>query len=172
MVSIETPSHERRLEVFSLKSLLDVACDMDIPSPKLRVKERAKEKLIDLPVFLGRQCHGNAREQNLAHFFSPELFQALQMEGLKQKNENPLHHFTALVPNLIFVTNVSQLQCGLPACLKHPKTDILEVEISKLKLVAKLCVEQVVEQEKEVLIVKSGSGIGVHITVLINRKEK
>lgn len=75
-------------------------------------------------------CDGQA--QILAHLFSLDFFQALQLRGLKQGDVHRLVNPPTLWPNGVFGVNPQQLHCKLTKCLKHPLKELSHVDIVEL----------------------------------------
>lgn len=120
---------QRSLKNFSVKSLLDADRTIELTNREHFVTESMTRLVIDAIIFLAAQSHCNGCVQNVVHYCSPKLCQALHLWWLKQGQENSRIHSTALITNQIFVANACESCWRLIVCLEHSKEEVLQVRL-------------------------------------------
>lgn len=82
---LRLPYGQKILEDFSVKSVLSINSAIDIASHELLVTERTAKHMIKEISILGVHYHCDKRPQNLAHFFTPEVLQCLELKRRTEK---------------------------------------------------------------------------------------
>lgn len=77
-----------RLDDFSGKDLLNVACTIDITNQELLVDEYTAKHVVDALILLKVQARFYGRLQNLDYLFGVKFFQSLPLRGLKKGEEH------------------------------------------------------------------------------------